>query len=414
MKVQPLDVKPQTTVATDDAATTTSNCNNLHPSHFSEVQLLQQQFLSMVKRMKLYKSFIPAHLLSEIDEQQDLNTQSPNQQPYKVSGVNGDSNSSSMSHSQSSVESSSKRSSSMNEPKSMHQNSSKKKYSKDVNKFALYLESKKVTLIHVLLEGLNDLLHSLAPQETVSLLSDVFEQVNSMCRSHGAVQIALENDSLTISLNATHKQQNHEVKGAQLCRSLNEKLLSLKFMRWKSNEALKKRPHLIDVLNFRFAMLSHECYCGNLGTSEVKQFTLLSSGKQNLLKMISVAKEMNIAIVCSESVRNSCLKFFQTRYIDTRSFTDDTFVSSFNEGEVPQQDTHIYEIGVSLEKQDDEWMYELADQQQKNKWNSYNQACQLFFEKDYHRAVELFQEYYQSNTNDKPTENMIHKCQTLM
>ncbi|KAF0979913.1 hypothetical protein FDP41_001066 [Naegleria fowleri] len=380
------------------------------PSHFSEVKLLQLQFLSMVKRMKLYKSFIPAHLLSEIEEQQIMdpitNQQPLTHQQYKV----GDANNSSMSQSQSSVEEShSKNSSSMN-AQNIHRNSSKKKHSKDVNKFSLYLESKRVTMIQILYEGFNDLLHSMSPQETVSLLSDVFEQVNSCSRTHGAVQISLENDSITLALNATQKQQNHEEKGAHLCRSLNEKLLSLKLMRWI--EFLKKRPHLADLLCFRFAVLSQECFCGNLGTKEVKQFSLLSSGKHNLQTLLNVSKQMNISIVCSESVRNSCVKSFQTRFIESMCFIDDTFVSTLQDS--PKKETNIYEIGMSLQTQHDELMYELASQEKANVWNHYNQACQYYFEKNYSQALELFQNFYSKNSNDKPTENMIHKCQTFM
>ncbi|KAF0973953.1 hypothetical protein FDP41_007037 [Naegleria fowleri] len=105
------------------------------------------------------------------------------------------------------------------------------------------------------------------------------------------------------------------------------------------------------------------------------------------------------------------------RFVDTKNCVDDTFIVSVitsNQELPPQHSTKVYELGGSLTVSQDEWMYELADQQKKNKWNSYNQACQLYFEKDYRGALEMFQEFYQSNTNDKPAEHMIRLCEQLL
>lgn len=62
------------------------------------------------------------------------------------------------------------------------------------------------------------------------------------------------------------------------------------------------------IIDFRFALISQKGYCGNIGTSEVKNFTILSSAKSNLLRMIQVANQMNINMICSRSIQETIQK----------------------------------------------------------------------------------------------------------
>ncbi|KAG2373353.1 hypothetical protein C9374_012219 [Naegleria lovaniensis] len=285
------------------------------------------------------------------------------------------------------------------------------KYISKDNKFQLYLEKRRVTLVQVLLEGLNEWVHSISPNEVVLLLSDVYDQLNTICRVNGASQISyLENDSLIIALNATRDQQKHEEKGAIFCHMLNEKLLGLKYMKWRNE---KSQTHG-DRMNFRFSIVTQEGLCGNVGSQDMKQFSVLSSGRHNLGMLMDVAKHLNVNMVCSEPVKNGCAKTFNLRYIDTQNLVDDMFINSFGSVasvscNIPQSQVHIYEIGAKLQVENDEWMYELSQKEKKNEWNEYNNATLLFFETRYQEALELFQKFYQSKTNDKPTENMIQR-----
>ncbi|KAG2382618.1 hypothetical protein C9374_005198 [Naegleria lovaniensis] len=400
----------------------------IQKSSFSEVRELQKQFQFMVNRMKLYKSFIPSHLLSEIENGGEHDVK--DDAGYHLVNVAA---SSSSQRTKGSCESFSKKSSNCS-TQNMGSASLRRKYVQKDNKFQLYLEKRRITLVEILLEGLNDWLSILTPNETVMLLSDIFEQVNSICRSSGSSQISsLENDSLIIAFNATRNQNKHEEKAAHFCQVLNEKLLGVKYMKWKrimshsnlvnetssnSLQSSKKfQPlNICDLMRFRFAITTCDSFCGNVGSQEMKQFSVLSSGKYNLSTMMEVAKKLNVNIVCSESVKRVCEKSFCMRYVDTQNLTDDSYVASYgNIGEdlsklIPQTATHIYQLGQVLQVNQDEWMYELFEKEKMNEWNTYNQACQLYFERNYAQALEMFQEFSAKNSQDKPTEQMIQRC----
>ncbi|KAG2388343.1 hypothetical protein C9374_000507 [Naegleria lovaniensis] len=379
-------------------------CLSVQKSNFSEIYLLQKQFVYMIHRMKLYKSFIPSHLLAELEQQGDSTTKVEDETSMVSSGT-----------SRNSLESS------KGVSLSHHGiSSSKKKYLSKDNKFQLYLEKRRVTLVQVMLEGLNEWVHSISPNEMVLLLSDVYDQLNSICRVSGASQISsLENDSLIIAFNATRDQQKHEEKAALFCHVLNEKLVGLKYMKWKNEKSQQLNVHYADLMNFRFALITQECLCGNVGSQEMKQFSVLSSGKYNLAILMDVAKHLNVNMVCSENVKNGCSKAFNLRYLETQNFVDDMYINSFGSVSsaacsIPQHQVHIYEIGAKLHVENDEWMYELSEKEKKNQWNEYNKATHLFLDRRYQEALDLFQTFYHSNTNDKPTENLIQKCQSFM
>ncbi|KAG2392134.1 hypothetical protein C9374_012386 [Naegleria lovaniensis] len=382
---------------------------------FSEVKQLQQHFMNMVQRMKLYRSFIPAHLLSEIENSQNGINNEDDQGNFQKSEKDSEKGHSSKRRFSESEKSDGASSSSRSMESSSYHRVASKKNTSNVNKFSLYMEHRRVTLLEIHLDGLNEWIHIISPNETVMLLSDVFDQVNSISRASGGHISSIENDSIIIAFNASSNQSNHEEKASQVARQLHDKLLSVKYMKWKNHELVKKKPQLYDNMTFRFAILCQECFCGNIGSNDFKNFTIMSSSKSNLASLMEVSKRLEIPIVCCEKVNAACSKSFQTRFVDTKNCVDDTYIMSvtLNHEVPPQHTTKVYELGGSLTVSQDEWMYELADQQKKNKWNSYNQACQLYFEKEYPRALELFQEFYQSNTNDKPAEHMIRLCEQL-
>ncbi|KAG2388325.1 hypothetical protein C9374_000489 [Naegleria lovaniensis] len=389
-------------------------------SIFFEIHALQKQFSLLIKRMKLYRSFIPSHLLADVEKslQDDVEGPPVASQPSQSNLVEKQSSTRLFSV---------VRSASTGKPHSFgKKNSSRKKIqnTKEGNhKFSLYLETKYVTLVMLLLDGLNEWLHTSTPHETVSLLSDIFDQINSVSRASGANQISsLENESLLLAFNATSSQPSHEQKAASFSHTLLEKLMNLKTSKWRSKEYVQRRPELVTMMNFRFAIHSTECWLGNIGTAKTKVFTLLCSGKTNLSIMGEVSKKMDIPIVCSENVNRACLKLYKSRYVDTKNFIEDTdirqyrpktFGASYQQMEesfCPEQPTHLFQLGLSLQTSDDEWMYEMAENEKKEEWNLYNKACNFFMENNVSQALPLFEEYLRSNPNDRPTKNLIQLC----
>lgn len=58
----------------------------------------------------------------------------------------------------------------------------------------------------------------------------------------------------------------------------------------------------------------------------------------------------------------------------------------------------------------DEWMYELQQQEKNDKWKKYNEATKLYFEKYYPQATLLINEFLEKNHNDLPARNFQKRC----
>jgi len=306
----------------------------VQPSSFSEVKQLQFHFLGMVQRIKLYKSFIPAHLLSQLegDNQEQLNK--------KETGL--ESEHESVSH----ASASSSRGIS---------NSSSRRTSHDINKFSLYLEYRKVTLAQLHIDGLSEWMHAISPNDMVKMLSDVFDQVNSISRTSGGQVGAFENDSIVIAFNATTSQVNHEEKSVNTCQILNDKLMGVKFTKWKNNELIKKNAKLFDLIGFKFAVTCQQSCCGNIGSHDSKNFTIISSARHNLESLIEVARRLGVAIVVTEKVKQKCEQLFQMRYIDSKQLIDDShFVAPSLSETITNYECKLYELGSSLKVEMDE------------------------------------------------------------
>lgn len=416
------------------------NVQLLTKSRFAEEQQLQSHFLSMLSRMKQYRSFLPSHLLVELE--------GPRGGTTTAAGTKSSSTSSGLR--QSKDESTLRRS--MNDAPSVSTSiqafgssfSDTASAQGDGNhlsqshqpkaRFKLYLEKRAVSALCVHLEGLNYWLTHFNEHEVVQLLSDVFEQSGNVCRVSSGLLGTFENGSLAIYFNATSDQSNHEDKAISACITLLHKLQLVKDTKWKHQMDAGKYEELQQHFRVRVSACYQETFAGNLGTKYSKNFTVIGSIGYNLDTLLQVAKDLNLSIVVCERLHDRC-DHFQTRYVDTKSlvvencYSKPWLVQESGDGVqtaeksdiVTHRETCVYEIGQSTQSVENEWMYELADQEKKGKWNLYNQAVQYYFAKDYEMALQLLVRFKESLQHDDhggeemdlPTERLIQKCQRM-
>ena len=55
-------------------------------------------------------------------------------------------------------------------------------------------------------------------------------------------------------------------------------------------------------------------------------------------------------------------------------------------------------------------MYELQQQEQKDKWKKYNEATKMVLEKRFSEASVLIKDFKEKNPNDLPWQNLLKKC----
>ncbi|KAF0976247.1 hypothetical protein FDP41_004922 [Naegleria fowleri] len=351
-----------------------------------------QKLSDLVRQQELYKSFIPSHVLLQIEANNNNNNNNDEEDMVEEHRV---------SQSKEEVKS---RASNNTESHTVRSSTDGKhqKYKQDLAaRFELYLDRKRVSMLQLKFKGLDEILDFISPNEIVEILKDVFEKVQHATKaSHGVLEL-WKDDSVTIVFNASKDQHRHEQRAIKTCMELNFRLRDLQKSKWLSNVKTQFLILASSHLEFRFAIHSQECLCGNIGSSDLRSFKILGSIYENLSRLISFADQMEVRVVCDENFSKIAQTMFHTRYVGDTEMME--------EGNIAQE-CNIYEIGAPLNVSEDEWLYELANKQKNDEWQDYNAACKEFFAHNYEQALVKFLEHSKKHRNDLATENMIALC----
>ncbi|KAG2394172.1 hypothetical protein C9374_003936 [Naegleria lovaniensis] len=364
--------------------------DNIHiqPSKFSEVKLLQQHFMNMAHYIRLYRAFIPPHLLSQLDyqdaiEESETMVANNNLSLLQTSRQLNRSNAyKTEEEDDMEAEIISEKSSFVGKESCSHHPRHKKNQAVD-HLFSLFLEKKPVTIVNLVLVEFSELLKNVSnPNDCLALLTDVFEQIAWVSRTTSGFIGSFENDSITLSFNSTTSQLKHQEKGAQAAKLLLDKLTLVKEKKWSSHviramtsrrsqvttsssgskppqqaqnqesttstemdlipsksttlppqdeinhNYYEKMKHLLNSVKLHIAICSQECIVGNVGSSELKSTVCISSASHNLELMIHTAQQLCIPIVVSESIQQQVRNGFYTRYLETLPFIIDNEYSS--------------------------------------------------------------------------------------
>nr|CAG4713661.1 unnamed protein product [Naegleria fowleri] len=344
------------------------------------------KIVELQRLQELYKSFIPAHVLLQIeaengdeDDYMKIEDDVPKEEDVKSKDPSHTSASNSTLQS------------------STRYNSNKIDLA---SKFSLYLEKKKVSMIQVKFQGLEWILDNGTPIEIIEILKDIFEKIQFSTRSTSSLMEHVDDDSVSIVFNASRDQSRHEEKAIKTCMDLSDKLRELQNAKWMHSD----KSHSILAANhivFRFAIHVQHCLCGNVGTADIRSFKILGSIYENISNLTNHASQMHLRIVCDETISKISQSLYHTRFVGFTNFVDEvnTYKSS-----------NVYEIGAPLSVSDDEWLYELANKQKNEEWNDYNMACKAFFATNFGLALLGFEKYEQGHSHDLPTKHMIQLC----
>ncbi|KAL9648857.1 hypothetical protein ABK040_003787 [Willaertia magna] len=263
-----------------------------------------------------------------------------------------------------------------------------------LQKFELGLENKDVTIVGMKLNNFGNWIELVDTKEIVSMTTLIFQTVQQLAKSGKGQVGSFENGFLTISFNAAIDADNHELKGCNLAKALTEKLTQLKDGKSQTTKPLPFTAH--------FAIVTDSVACGNLGTSEVKSFTIIGNIQKKIQEMLTKNLEFDISITISERVQNEIKEKFLSRCVEEIRFCN-------NKSQL--EDLNVFELGESLHVAMDEWMYEMEQKESKNKWNNYNKGYLLYQEGNIKDALQYFEEHLLRNPNDLVGKKMIQRCQ---
>jgi len=303
---------------------------NFETSYFTEMSEIQTAFVNIVKKIKSYRAFIPAHLLQELEPMGENST------PTKFLKAE-------------------KRPSFARRLSSRVTTALGKRFhAKD--RFAIGLEDRKVTQMCLYIQGFKSLLEEAEYSDIVSLLGEVYETLLKTSKVSNGQLGQFENNLLTMSWNTTKDQPDHETKGVSTCVSFLQKMNSIKDTRWKSYEVFRHSQKLYEGIHFRIGITSQHCKCGNVGTEDFKSYTIMGSIQQNNIALIDIAKRLNIGLVTTEQVYYACMDDYAMRYLETKELVVDVRSRKPVSPAERLKPFKIFEIGDSLAVGMDEWM----------------------------------------------------------
>lgn len=348
-----------------------------------------QKIVELQHLQDLYKSFIPPHVLLQIEGREG---QPEEVRPFVFDSI-----------AKESVRNSKQSRKSMDSLRGSHMFMTSRSKSKHdlASKFSLYLEKKIISMVQVRIQGLSLIMNESLPSDIVLLLQDIFEKIQQSTRSTSSLMEHTQDECITVAFNASKDQPNHEDRSLKLCVDLKKKLDEVKNTKWKTNP--QQSPCFAKAASgivFRFAVLCKSCFCGNVGTLEVRSFKIMGSIHDHLERMTEFCCRQQVNVVCDHSVYKNASRLFHTRFIG--------YVDVLEEDQSVAHE--LYEIGASLQVNQDEWFYELDHKQRNERWKEYNEAVRDYFSNNFELALTEFQEYSNKYPDDLPTKYMMELC----
>ncbi|EFC48568.1 predicted protein [Naegleria gruberi] len=131
-------------------------------------------------------------------------------------------------------------------------------------------------------------------------------------------------------------------------------------------------------IQFGIGISRSECLIGNIGTAAVRFSALIGACSSNALRLSCLCAYLGTSILTDESLMLALQRGFITRpvhFIRKTSIFDGE-VLSLEDGDDDNKQT-IYQLLGESKLQDDEWLYELQQHENNNKYKEFDRAFDL-------------------------------------
>ena len=293
-------------------------------SFFSEVSTIQTSFVFLVERLRLYRAFLPPHLLQELDKKgvENLPTNEKHNDDQQSSNAELASRTSFMSKSSRPSRQVSKTEESMMSLKN----------TQSISKFDLGLECRDISILGFkfhLCENLNS-------NEIIQISSEVFTLLEQTTKTSKGQIGNFENGFITMSWNSASDCSSHISKAISTAETL-----------IKKSEELKKRWSNRTII-FSTTIDSQKSMTGNVGTKNYKSFTIMGPINGNIQYMADLASRYGVSILVTKRVRDEIEKQYQNRFItnaELATFDKNNFVFGISYDKFGKDNIAVYEIG---------------------------------------------------------------------
>jgi ankyrin repeat protein/class 3 adenylate cyclase len=346
-------------------------------SMYSEIRSVREAFLSMVKRLKQFRSFIPEHILAILDsEVPDVKAEKSEKQDQEHTG---DSSERLSVHDLDSVRGTTATStSSIVQMKGLVSNA-----------FNLGLTSGEVTIMTVEFEDLDKLFEVYSSPEIQEVTKDILTILQNCVRASKGQSVNVTAKRATIAWNSFIPQNDHKARGCRTARHLMDSIKKY-HDRWHK----KKLP----IIGVTVGLCSGTVRFGNLTSDKLKFFTVIGYAHKWSENLAQMNHEYNTSIICCESIMEYAREEYYSRPLSEIE-TDNNSGGRLR----------VYELGESKEK--DNWVNEMEDKVNGNhKWTAYCNAYEYYISGDLTEAIVQFIKVSNDSPHDIPTQRMVDTC----
>jgi class 3 adenylate cyclase len=335
-----------------------------------EIYSIQLNFHKMVRNLREFRNFLPSYILDRFDEQPVVEKMqsSTKQSHYKSSKT-------------------------LTETSSVHSGSSRRssnasKIQEKVNRFQISLEVKTISMLYVEITNFLDLSHILNNDELIEVHAVFVDTIQSIFKLKKGAFERQNVSTFICTWNSMIPMKNHALNACQAAQALWLKIS-------KMNESLSHK------LQVNIVIVTGECTVGVMGTKSLRNLEIIGNLFENAKTISKWQSEMGGSIIISEETHNAINKYFVTRQVDILQINNE---SKFG----------IYEIFEEITDYQDEWMYELEQMKQWERFKTYNEAFEAFKTQNYDQALQLFNLFLQTTPNDKFGMFFKNQCEVLV
>jgi len=324
----------------------------------------------MTARLKQFRQFIPAHILSVIEA--EIGFTKPDDKKKKdqqTPSIIGDDHHNSASD-QISVSSG--------------------MYAKGMVNRALKskLNSGCVSVMTIRFPDLEEILEQYSADDLSETTKDLFSATKKCVQESNGQLVNMNSKQCVIVWNSFINQSDHRLRACKTASQYVNEVSQL-HKQW----ALKHLP----ILHIAIGISSGVVYYGNIGSDSTKFFTIIGGAHKESDELCSNNKHWGTQILISDDVYEHVRDEFYSRPIGNR-FDDDVI---------------MYELG-DIKNTSEAWVDEIShggkDNNPSDIWQAYREGYDLFHKDLYHEALQVFTNCLHKNPYDIVCQKMITQC----
>lgn len=328
-------------------------------SWLQEIHNLQKNFLVMIEHLKLFKTFLPSHVLEKFSDDKDVVTQKKEPKPTQAQ-VTDISNKGDIV----SVPSSSMLSSA----------SAVSRQTSGIMCLTHGLKLKLVSVLYIKIYNFLDLLDKQQKDQITNLHATVFDGISKIVKTQKGNLEVLNCREFIATWNGISDCPGHS---SFVCKAAAQ-ILSL---------IEDTNQHLSDPLQIGLGGVTEYAYVGVLGTNAHRILITYGAAVEIGRALCDLSKKLECNCLVNEKLFAKIKTKYVIKPIDIVKALNSTFA--------------VYDVKEEIHKKSDEWMYELENQNAIQRFDSLMTAFNAYREKKFQEALIAIQEYEKTNPNDE-------------